>query len=118
MAKPDKCISVEEARNLQSNWVETRAAEIKKAEGATDARDFTFSLNDLQEFLDYVKEASTEQGISNPGVRVYFGAYDSEESTKATVFLAATDGAGGDANNNYNVDPLNRGNTGWPPNDY
>ena len=44
MAKPDKCISVEEARNLQSNWVETRAVEIKKAEGATDARDFTFSL--------------------------------------------------------------------------
>jgi hypothetical protein len=39
-------------------------------------------------------------------------------SDKATVFLCATDGDNANSNNNYNLDPLNRGGTGWPPNAY
>ncbi|MEZ4794841.1 MAG: hypothetical protein R2773_05090 [Flavobacteriaceae bacterium] len=118
MAKPSKCISVAEARALQSNWMATRAADIQKVQGINDTRDFTFSVNDLQEFLDYVQQESSKQGIANPGIRIYFGAYGEASGGKATVFLAATDGTDGDSGNNYDIDPLNRGINGWPPNAY
>ncbi len=37
---------------------------------------------------------------------------------KATVFLNATKSDDGDSDNNYNVDPLNRGDEGFPPKVY
>lgn len=116
--KPEKCISVAHARSLQDNWVSSRALEIENAIGAEDAREFLFSVSELQQFLDYIKNISTSEGIANPGVRVYFGAYDGESSNKATVFLVGTKGFETGAPNNYNIDPLNRGISGHPPNNY
>lgn len=118
MAKPANCISVTEARTLQTNWRSTRAVEIEAAQGSKDACDFVFSVDELQEFIDYVKDLSTKQGINSPGIRVYFAAYDDDQSDKATVFLAPTKDVTADADNNYSIDPLNRGQTGWPPNNY
>ncbi|MEZ4778632.1 MAG: hypothetical protein R2786_04545 [Flavobacteriaceae bacterium] len=118
MAKPTKCISVSEARSLQNNWNASRASDIQKSMGSMDASDFTFDLEELQEFIDYVKEESTKQGISNPGIRVYLASYNSFDNNKATVFLAPTKGIESDSDNNYDIDPLNRGNVGWPPNAY
>ena len=116
MARPAKCISITEAKELQGNWRSTRAVEIERSQGSVDTCDFTFSVDDLQEFIDYVKDLSTKQSVESPGIRVYFAAYDNDQSDKATVFLAATKGTNGDSENNYNIDPLNRGQTGWPPN--
>lgn len=118
MPKPTKCITVEEAKNLQNNWVITRGTEIDKAQGAVDCREFCYSVEELQEYLDYVKEESTKQGINSPGVRIYFAAYDNEKSDKATVFLAPTEGGEEDDGNNYNIDPFNWGQGGWPPHNY
>ena len=118
MPKPKNCISVTEAKSLRSNWISSRAASITNSLGAQDASDFTFSLAEMEEFLAYVRDESTKQGISNPGIRVYFASYNSVKSNKATVFLAATDGDDENGTNNYNVDPLNRGGSGWPPNNY
>ena len=118
MGKPSKCISVSEAKTLQKRWLDTRAKEIEAAEGAEDASDFTYSLSDLEEFVQYVREESTKQGIDNPGVRIYFAAYDNAKSKKATVFLAPTMGPEADSDNNYNIDPMDRSGTGWPPNKY
>ena len=118
MNKPTKCISVAEARNLQDNWVNTRANDLERDLGYVDTREFVYSVAELEEFLAYVKSESTKQRISNPGVRIYFAAYNDAKSNKATVFLAPTDGGDVDSDNNYNLDPLNITTGGWPPKIY
>ena len=117
MAVPQKCISVQEAKGLYTNWHNTRATALSSL-GNSNTSDFTFSLAELQEFLDYVKQESNDQGITNPGVRIYFAAYNSLTSTASTVFLAPTVGPGISDNNNYDIQPLNTVGGGWPPNVY
>lgn len=116
MSKPLNCISVQKAKQLQNNWIATRAMDIERSQGSVDTRDFLFSVAELQEFLDYIKEG-TAVG-TQPGVRIYFGANDSDSSDKATVFLAPTIGITSGATNNYKLEPLNRGLAGFPPNNY
>lgn len=118
MAKPAKCISVDQARQLQDNWTNTRAIDIERAQGSVDTREFFYTVDELQEYLDYVKDLSKKQGIDNPGMRIYFAAYDSDTNDKATVFLAPTEGATANTENNYNIDPFNRSIGGWPPKNY
>ncbi|RMA58877.1 hypothetical protein [Ulvibacter antarcticus] len=118
MSKPTKCISVTEGKELQASWVTSRAATLKTLIGGDDSREVFWSVDELQEFLDYVKEMSASQGIINPGVRVYFAAHNTDSNNKATVILAPTNGNSSASNNNYNIDPLNGGVTGWPPNNY
>lgn len=116
MSKPTNCISVAEARQLQDNWVATRAVDIEQAMGAEDTREFLFSVAELQEFLDYIKQGS-DTG-EQPGVRIYFAAYDNDVSDKATVFLAPTQGITPGSPNNYRLEPLNKGFSGFPPRNY
>ena len=118
MSKPTDCISVLEAKALQAKWMTTRAVDIENAQGSEDTCAVTFNIGQLQQFIDYVKEESQSQGILNPGLRVYFAANDNALSAKATVFLCATDGDKANSNNNYNIEPLNKGQNGWPPNAY
>ncbi len=115
MAKPSNLISVAEARELQKNWMSTRAVDIEKGRGHKDAREMLFSLEELQNFLDYIKENSKN---ANPGVRIYFGAYDRDDNDLATVFLSPTVDAKEGAENDYDLKPLNRGISGWPPKNY
>jgi len=116
MSKPSNCITVAEARQLQDNWVATRAVDIERAQGSPDTREFLFSVAELQQFLDYIK-AGTGLG-AQPGVRIYFAAYDSATNDKATVFLAPTNGVTAGATNNYSLEPLNKGIAGFPPKNY
>lgn len=116
MPKPSNCITVAEARQLQDNWKATRAVDIEAAMGSIDTREFLFSVAELQQFLDYIKAGS---GLTqNPGVRIYFAAYDNPTNDKATIFLAPTLGAAAGALNNYTLEPLNKGITGFPPTNY
>lgn len=115
MSKPSNCITVAEARQLQDNWVATRAVDIERALGSEDTREFLFSVAELEQFLAYVKAGS---GSMNPGIRIYFGAYDNATSDKATVFLAPTNGITAGSPNNYNLEPLNRSISGFPPKNY
>ncbi len=118
MSKPAKCISVDQARQLQDNWVSTRAIEIERAQGSVDTREFFYTLDELQEYLDYVKDSSSKQGIDNPGIRIYFAAHDTRSDDKATIFLAPTDGDTINSNNNYDIEALNSSGGGWPPKSY
>ncbi|MCG2418353.1 hypothetical protein K8089_04905 [Aequorivita sp. F47161] len=115
MSKPTNCISVAEARQLQDNWVATRAIDIEQSMGSVDAREFLFSVAELEQFLNYVKAGS---GSLNPGIRIYFAAYDNDTTDKATVFLAPTTGVNAGAANDYSLEPLNKGINGWPPRNY
>lgn len=115
MSKPINCISVTEARELQSNWLKTRAVFIEKELGAPDTCEFLFSVEELQEFLDYVKAGAENH---TPGIRVYFAAYGLDKTEKATVFLAPTLGVTAGSENNYDLKPLNRSIQGFPPKNY
>ncbi len=118
MIKPSNCISVAEAKTLQANWNDNQAKDIEREMGSKDVCAVTFNIDQLQQFINYVKSESAKQRIDNPGIRVYFAAYDSEKDDKATVFLNATESDDGNSANNYGIDPLNRGGNGWPPNAY
>jgi hypothetical protein len=128
MEKPKKCISVDEARKEQDKWVRTRGKYISKCEGYEDTREFWYSLDELQEYLDYVREKSKAQGVEKPGIRFYLGAYPTtkEEKGYSTMFLSPTkeaqgetEGANEDSDpNNYEIEPYNTITSGRPPKSY
>lgn len=123
MSKPSDCISIAEAKQLQANWMSTHEPNTSVLGGGTQhVCAVTFSIDQLQEYLDYVKEESTKQGIAKPGIRVYFaansGGTEAEVAGSTTVFFCPTANDGGDSANNYNIDALNKGSIGWPPNAY
>lgn len=126
MEIPKKCITVEKARELQNNWKESRGKEIEAGQGYEDTREFWYSLDELQEYLDYVREKSKEQGVKNPGIRIYLSAYPKTAKKKSysTLFLAPTkeieeEVDAEDLNeNNYEIAPLNTVAGGWPPKNY
>lgn len=47
-----KYIPVEKAKELQHNWINSRAMAIEREFGYEDTRDFKFSVSELQEYLD------------------------------------------------------------------
>lgn len=108
-------LSEEEARELQDNWVATRAVEIQKARGAEDSREFLFSVDELQEFLNYIKANTSSM---TPGVRIYLAAYDEKPNDMATVFLSPTLDITKGSPNDYTLQSLNRAIMGWPPLNY
>ena len=128
MEKPKKCISVEEARKQQEEWVKTRGREIARGQGYEDTREFWYSLDELQEYLDYVREKSKKQDVEKPGIRFYLGAYPGANGKKgyATIFLSptkeapeSTESSEEDSDsNNYEIDPLNQTHGGFPPTIY
>ncbi|MGJ8667135.1 MAG: hypothetical protein ACSHW7_12270 [Patiriisocius sp.] len=118
MSKPKNTITVALAKKLRKNWNHTRAIDLETSRGSKDVSDVTFSLSELEEFVEYVRGESDNQKIENPGVRVFFAAYNEDDNDGATVFLAPTKGTVGTSENNYDIDPLNMGGQGWPPNQY
>jgi hypothetical protein len=118
MPKPSTCIPVSEAEKLQKKWMDTRAKDIERAQQREEVCAVTFNIDQLQEYINYVKEESANQEIASPAIRVYFAAYDDATSNKATVFLCAAEGVDGNSKTNYNIEPLNKGNGGWPPKAY
>lgn len=88
MDQPRKCLKPEEGRALQNIWKKSRGKEIEDGQGYIDTREFWYSIEELQEYLDYVKQKSKEQGVNNPGIRIYLGAYPKTEENKSytTIF--------------------------------
>lgn len=115
---PAMCITPQEGKSLCDQWNSTRAQYIQSREGYQDACEFNMSIADLEAYLDYVKSESAAQGISNPGVRVYFAAYRTGAQPKATLMLCPTVNGTIDADNNYSIMPANRLGGRVPPKMY
>ncbi|MBL4663717.1 MAG: hypothetical protein JKY22_09245 [Flavobacteriaceae bacterium] len=123
MTKPSDCISVTEAKALQANWMDSHEPSASSLGGeALKVCSVTFDIDQLQEYLTYVKAESKSQGILKPGIRVYFAAYnsgiDAEAAGSTTVFFCPSESDSGNSANNYNIDALNKGQNGWPPGAY
>lgn len=93
MSKPKKCISVKEARQLEKNYVETIEKTLKKELGCEECREFWWSLEEIEEYIDYVKSEAKEKGYNNLGLRFYLGHYGknkSKDNEHTTMFIAPT----------------------------
>lgn len=138
----EKLITNEQASELNRCF----KAKQEKVYGATNDSGLCcsswYSLEDLEGYINYVKEQANEQKINVDGIRFYFGVYpeDTEDESKAghnTLFMcptksSATLSASGrsrseeesDDDDNGSQDittisAMNYGSTGNPPkNDY
>lgn len=127
MEKPKKCISRQEAKELQERWWQTRGKAIERSEKHKDVCAVKFSVAELEEYLNYVKEKSAEQGIEDPGVCIWMGSYAPEKGkpSLSTVFLSATkqksenkEEEESDFEDNPEIEPYNTGSGLWPPGVY
>lgn len=86
-------ISPERMSELDANWSDTRVKPIETALGFADNRSVRFSLEDLQNYLNYAENEANTLGYKMKGVRVYFTACSSNEPNEkagyAMVFFAS-----------------------------
>ncbi len=128
---PKGVIPVKVAQELQTNFLKTREGVINAEIGYQDSREVWWSIDELKQYIAYVEQESAKQGKKNLGLRVYFGATAATMEYKnglSTLFFVPTFNNGknkaavfsmippddGDENN-YEIDPLNRGTVGDPP---
>jgi len=136
--KPKKCITVDDARKLEKNYVKTIQKELLKDNKKIECREFWWSLEDIEDYISYVKEEAKNKGYQNLGLRFYLGKYDKVKDDNMTMFIAPTQrveksaqdsllvssfaagtGSGDGTNENiYDIDPMNDGSGRIPPTDY
>lgn len=89
-----------------------------------DNREVWFSLEELENYLEYVKQESAKQDLENLGIRVYFGAKMNEnKEMKSTIFFfpthqSANKTAGPKNLNSNGLQGLNYGSSGNPPDEF
>ncbi|MUP46941.1 hypothetical protein E0K83_14440 [Gramella sp. BOM4] len=139
MERPAKCITIDKAKKLQKKWRDTRGKLFEENENYEDSCEVWYSLDELQEYLNYVRVKSAEQGVEHPGISIWFGAEDKKGKKDgiSTIFLMATKETSAMENavvqnesgrtdvilpltsTNYeineSIDGYNDGNSKWPP---
>ncbi|KAF2338297.1 hypothetical protein [Flavobacterium tistrianum] len=132
-AKPSQLITKEFARQLNVNYNNKRASLVAGKEKKEDANAIWYSLEELENYIHYIKTNGAKNGYNVDGIRFYFGVYpdDEKHGEKAgltTLFLVPT---GKKAENNnqvqsfalmqeassdlQDIEPMNYGNIGRPP---
>lgn len=133
-AKPSQLITKEFARQLNVNYNNKKASLTAKKAEKEDANAIWYSLEELENYIHYIKTNGAKDGYNVDGIRFYFGVYPEDEAhgEKAgltTLFLVPT---GRKAENKstqtqtfslmkeasadiQSLDPMNYGNIGRPP---
>jgi len=92
--EPTQLITLEKARELNKNYNDTRAGLHQQKLGKEDANAVWYSLQELENYIAYIKRQGIEKGFDVDGIRLYMGVYPAtEEASKAgytTIFLAPT----------------------------
>lgn len=127
--KPSQLISVEKGKELNKNYNE-KFSLLHKGKNTTDANAVWFSLQELENYIAYIKSEGMEKGYDVNGIRFYFGTYaQTEQKGKAgytTLFLSPTGNQIGDNMTSKRTEegnesditelsPLNFGTMGNPP---
>jgi len=135
---PKGLITPLEAKRLNQQFLKTRSKELNKIiekldnkPNKKDSLSSWFSLEELENYIAYVKEAGEKKGIDINGLRVYFGAYGKNIKNPAknnfsTVFFVPTilkkqvnqksvTTVVSDSSDVEGIDGLNFGGTGNPP---
>lgn len=90
--KPKGCITVEEARELQKNYVDKIEKTLEKSLGCQECREFWWSIDELEKYIKYVKKKAKKKGYKNLGLRFYLGKYGKHqhEHEHVTMFMTPT----------------------------
>lgn len=71
-----KLISYKEAQVLYDEYTRTNNMILTKyRNGEPDSRWYWFSLEEMEGYIQYVKENAKKQKLKNPGIRIYMGKY-------------------------------------------
>jgi hypothetical protein len=98
IVKPKGVISIIKAKELNKNWTDFRQAAVdsaaKKQGRNKDNRWVSWSLDDIEDYLDYAKHYSDSIKYDMTGIRVYLGVYGKNAGqTKkdlTTMFIVPT----------------------------
>ena len=115
MIKPNGIISASEAKELNDNWTKLRAKANDLAAGKPDNRSSWYSLEDIEAFINLIKQENKNVN----GIRFYLGVQASENDSKGltTVFMVPTEDNGKEKNQDIpGANGLDRGHNGYPPN--
>lgn len=93
--RPTQLITRKFAKELHLNFMKYRAGIIAKYIEKEDANAIWFSVEELENYIHYIKSKGEKTGYDVNGIRIYFGVYPDEKkyAEKAglmTVFLQAT----------------------------
>jgi hypothetical protein len=95
-AKPSQLITKEFAKQLNVNYnKKTAGVAAKAANKKEEANSIWYSLEELENYIHYIKTQGLEDGYTVDGIRFYFGVYpdDEKHGEKAgltTLFLVPT----------------------------
>ena len=95
LERPTQLITRKLAKDLHLNFMKYRASIIAKYIKKEDANAVWFSLEELENYIHYIKSKGGETGFDVNGIRIYFGVYPeqkkyAEKAGLMTVFLQAT----------------------------
>ena len=120
--RPANLISVAKGMELNENYNSKRAPVIENSIGKEDANAVWFSVEELQNYIDYIKTEGAAKGHDVDGIRFYLGVYsDNEAADKAgytTLFLSPTCKVPNStevAQDMTDMELLNYGSIGHPP---
>ena len=124
MSKPKGLISPEEAKGLNDAYTSRCELVSRDITKRPDNRSTWYSLNDLRTFLDLAEKQAKELGYEMDGIRIYCGAYPTEngQTGYSTSFIVPTASnkigkeGGGESNDITGANGLNHGGSGKPPN--
>ncbi|WP_289659553.1 hypothetical protein [Flavobacterium panacagri] len=134
-AKPSQLITKEFARQLNVNYNNKKASLTAKKAEKEDANAIWYSLEELENYIHYIKTNGAKDGYNVDGIRFYFGVYpeDEKHGEKAgltTLFLVPTGKKiekstakiqsfalvqQASSDDIQSLEPMNYGNIGRPP---
>ena len=132
-AKPSQLITKEFARQLNVNYNNKRASLRALKDEKEDANAIWYSLEELENYIHYIKTNGAKDGYNVDGIRFYFGVYPNDEKhgEKAgltTLFLVPTGKKAADSakvqsfammqeasSDIQSIEPMNYGIIGRPP---
>ncbi|MVO10842.1 hypothetical protein GOQ30_16850 [Flavobacterium sp. TP390] len=126
-SKPKQLISNDFAKSLNDNYITERMSNIQLRDGSDDANAVWFSIEELENYIAYVKKEGEEKNLEIDGIRFYYGVYpnnyeSSEKAGKTTIFLTPTkinqtteSRNSLDSSDATEISPMNFGGMGHPP---
>jgi hypothetical protein len=93
--QPQQLITSELAKDLNQRYIEERHKLISTTIGKEDATAIWYSINELENYIAYLKAQGLQKGYDVKGIRFYLGVYPqnatyAEKAGLTTIFLAPT----------------------------
>jgi len=132
-----KLITHQDAQVLFDEYTKTNNKILTEARnGQPDSRWYSFTIEEMEGYIQYVKEQAKEKNIKNVGIKIYMGKYSANHPANKmakpefagyqTIFLMpttkkeATDARRGGSTDEYekieSIQPMNMTNLSPPPN--